>query len=70
MIRYNKEIMLSQQEESQILQGIDTVMFNLKHLPLDDVAWFMVKYNPKLAEELATRIEQNIFEKNEGKSHE
>jgi len=52
------------------LQGIDTVMFNLKHLPLDDVAWFMVKYNPKLAEELATRIEQNIFEKNEGKSHE
>jgi hypothetical protein len=42
----------------------------LKHLPLDDVAWFMVKYNPKLAEELATRIEQNIFEKNEGNTHE
>ena len=62
--------MLSQQEESQILQGIDTVMFNLKKLPLDDVAWFLVKYNPKIAEELVARIEQNIFEKNEGNTHE
>lgn len=70
MTRYNEEIMLSQQEETQILQGIDTVMFNLKHLPLDDVAWFLVKYNPKLAEELVARIEQNIFEKNEGNTHE
>jgi hypothetical protein len=62
--------MLDQHEESQILQGIDTVMYNLKHLPLDDVAWFLVKYNPNLAEELAARIEQNIFEKNEGNTHE
>jgi len=62
--------MLSQQEESQILQGIDTVMYNLRQLPLDDVAWFLVKYNPKLAEELADRLEQNIFEKNEGNTHE
>ena len=62
--------MLSQQEETQILQGIDTVMFNLKKLPLDDVAWFLVKYNPNIAEELAARIEQNIFEKNEGNTHE
>ena len=70
MILYNKEIMLSKHEETQILQGIDTVMSNLRQLPLDDVAWFLVKYNPNLAEELATRIEQNIFEKNEGKLHE
>ena len=62
--------MLDQHEETQILQGIDTVMYNLKHLPLDDVAWFLVKYNPNLAEELAARIEQNIFEKNEGNTHE
>jgi hypothetical protein len=62
--------MLSKHEETQILQGIDTVMSNLRQLPLDDVAWFLVKYNPNLAEELATRIEQNIFEKNEGKLHE
>ena len=62
--------MLDQHEETQILQGIDTVMFNLRNLPLDDVAWFLVKYNPNIAEELAARIEQNIFEKNEGKAHE
>lgn len=62
--------MLDQHEETQILQGIDTVMYNLKHLPLDDVAWFLVKYNPNIAEELSARIEQNIFEKNEGNAHE
>jgi hypothetical protein len=62
--------MLDQHEETQILQGIDTVMFNLRNLPLDDVAWFLVKYNPNIAEELAARIEQNIFEKNEGNTHE
>lgn len=55
--------MLSQQEETQILQGIDTVMFNLKHLPIEDVAYFLVKFNPKLADELAAAIEHNFFDK-------
>lgn len=62
--------MLDQHEETQILQGIDTVMYNLRQLPLDDVAWFLVKYNPNLAEQLAARIEQQIFDKNEGIKHE
>ena len=55
--------MLSQHEETQILNGIDTVMFNLKHLPIDDVAYFLVKFNPKIADELATAIEHNFFDK-------
>lgn len=62
--------MLDQHEETQILQGIDTVMYNLRQLPLDDVAWFLVMYNPNLAEQLAARIEQQIFDKNEGIKHE
>lgn len=62
--------MYSQHEETQILRGIDEVMFNLRHLPVDDVAYFLVKFNPNLAEELAARIEQQIFDKNEGKNHE
>jgi hypothetical protein len=37
-------------------------MFNLKHLPLDDVAYFLVKFNPKLADELAAAIEHNFFD--------
>jgi hypothetical protein len=45
-------------------------MFNLKHLPIDDVAYFLVKFNPKLADELATSISQQIFDKTEGKKHE
>jgi hypothetical protein len=57
-------------EKTQIYQGIDSVIFNLKHLPIDDVAYFLVKFNPKLADELATSISQQIFDKTEGKKHE
>jgi hypothetical protein len=42
----------------------------LKHLPIDDVAYFLVEFNPKLADELATSISQQIFDKTEGKKYE
>ena len=58
--------MLAQHEETQILRGIDEIMFNLRHVPVDDVAYFLVKFNPKLADELAVSISQQIFDKNEG----
>jgi len=57
-------------EKTEIYRGIDSVMFNLKHLPIDDVAYFLVKFNPKLADELATSISQQIFDKTEGKKHD
>lgn len=62
--------MLSQHEETQILRGIDEIMFNMRHIPAQDVAYFLVKFNPNLAEELAAAIEQQIFDKNEGKKHD
>ena len=62
--------MLNQYEESQILRGIDEIMFNLRHVPVDDVAYFLVKFNPKLADDLATSISQQIFDKNEGFKYE
>jgi len=62
--------MLMEHEKTQIYQGIDSVIFNLKHLPIDDVAYFLVKFNPKLADELATSISQQIFDKTEGKKHD
>jgi len=62
--------MLHRQEETQILRGIDEIMFNLRHVPVDDVAYFLVKFNPKLADQLATSISQQFFDKNEGKNHE
>jgi hypothetical protein len=62
--------MLMQHEEAQILRGIDEIMFNMRHIPAQDVAYFLVKFNPKLAEELAASIEQQIFDKNEGIKHE
>lgn len=61
--------MLMQHEETQILRGIDEIMFNMRHIPAQDVAYFLVKFNPKLAEELAASIEQQIFDKNEGFRH-
>lgn len=62
--------MLAKHEETQILRGIDEIMFNMRHIPAQDVAYFLVKFNPKLAEELAASIEQQIFDKNEGIKHE
>jgi hypothetical protein len=62
--------MLSIQEETQILRGIDDIMFNLRHVPVDDVAHFLVKFNPKLADELATSISQQFFDNKEGIKHE
>jgi hypothetical protein len=62
--------MLAQWEENQILRGIDEVMFNLKHIPVEDVAYFLVKFNPNLADELATALEQQFFDKTEGKKHD
>jgi hypothetical protein len=62
--------MLIEHEKTEIYRGIDSVIFNLKHLPIDDVAYFLVKFNPKLADELATSISQQIFDKTEGKKHE
>jgi hypothetical protein len=61
--------MLQRWEESQIYRGIDEIMLNLRHIPTDDVAYFLVKFNPKLAEQLATAIEQRIYDENEGKNH-
>ena len=62
--------MLAKWEEDQIHRGIDEVLFNLRHIPAEDVAYFLVKFNPNLADELATAISQQFFDKNEGKKHE
>jgi hypothetical protein len=62
--------MLSQWEETQIYRGVDEIMFNLRHIPAQDVAYFLVKFNPNLAEELASALEQQIFDKNEGSKYD
>ena len=62
--------MLREYEENEIHKGIDDIMFNLRHIPVEDVAYFLVKFNPKLADDLATSISQQIFDKNEGSKNE
>ena len=65
-----QEYMLAPHEETQILRGIDEIMHNLRHVPIDDVAHFLVKFNPKLADELASAIHYKFFDNFEGKNHE
>jgi len=55
--------MLTQQEETEIYRGVDEILFNLQHLDVQDVAYFLVKYDQDLAERLATALEFNIFDK-------
>ena len=62
--------MLAQWEETQIYRGVDEIMFNLRHIPAQDVAYFLVKFNPNLAEELVAALEHQIFDKNEGIKHD
>lgn len=55
--------MLSQHEEKLIHRGIDEIFYNLRHLDIEDVAYHLVKYDPKLADKLAAAIEFNFFDK-------
>ena len=61
MICENK--MLAKHEEDVIHRGIDEIFFNLRHLDVDDVAYHLVKFDPKLADKLASAIEFNFFDK-------
>jgi hypothetical protein len=49
--------MYSPQEETQILRGIGEIMDNLRYVPSEDFAYFLVKYDPMLAERLAAQIQ-------------
>jgi hypothetical protein len=55
--------MLSQREEAEILRGIDEIFYNLRHVPVNDVAHFLVKFDPKLADKLAAALEFEFIEK-------
>ena len=55
--------MLHRTEEAAIHRGIDEIFFNLRHLDVEDVAYHLVKFDPKLADKLAAAIEHNFFEK-------
>jgi hypothetical protein len=55
--------MLSPWEEAQIHRGIDEIFFNLRHIPVEDVAHFLVKFDPQLADKLASAISFNFIDK-------
>ena len=55
--------MLHRTEEAMIHRGIDEIFFNLRHLDIEDVAYHLVKFDPKLADKLAAAIEHNFFDK-------
>ena len=55
--------MYSQWEQKDILTGIENILFNLRHIPVEDVAFYLVKFNPKLADALASNINVCLIDK-------
>ena len=55
--------MLSQIEETQVLRAMDDIFYNLRHVPVEDVAYFLVKFDPNLADRLANAISFNFIDK-------
>lgn len=55
--------MYSQWEQNEVMKGIEEILFNLRHIPVKDVAFYLVKFNPKLADELASSINAFIIDK-------
>jgi hypothetical protein len=56
--------MYSPNEEDEILQGIDEIIYNLQKVPLDQVAFFLVKENMELAVELNRAIDFQLTLRN------
>jgi len=48
--------MYSPSEETEILRGIDEIIFNLKKIPLHELAFFLVKEEPHVTEQLVEAI--------------
>ena len=56
--------MYSPNEEDEILRGIDEIIYNLQKVPLDQVAFFLVKENMELAVELNRAIDFQLTLRN------
>jgi len=56
--------MYSPSEEAEILRGIDEIIYNLQKVPLDQVAFFLVKENTELAVELNRAIDLHLTLRN------
>lgn len=48
--------MYSPSEETEILRGIDEIIYNLKKVPLSELAYFLVKEEPTITKELVDAI--------------
>lgn len=55
--------MYSQWEQKDILTGIENILFNLRHIPIEDVAFYLVKFNPEVADALATHINSCLIDR-------
>ena len=51
--------MYSKWEQDEVMRGIESILFNLRHIPVEDVAFYLVKFSPEVADRLATFI--NVY---------
>lgn len=54
--------MLDKFEEDLIYEAVDTILYNLKQIPVDDFAYFLVKNDPALAAELLNSIKLTFLD--------
>lgn len=55
--------MYSKWEQDEILFGIEDILFNLRHIPIEDVAYYLVKFSPLVADRLASQIKMCLIDK-------
>jgi hypothetical protein len=52
--------MYSKHEEDEIIRGIDEILYNLRRVPTVDVAYFLAKEEPKIAQELFSNLKNTL----------
>jgi hypothetical protein len=55
--------MIDQWEQNEVMKGIEDILFILRHIPAEDVAFYLVKFNPKAADSLASHINAFLIDK-------
>ena len=56
--------MYSQEQETAIVRGVSYIIDEMNNVPPEDFAYFFVKYDPKVAEELMNQLNFALFDKN------
>ena len=55
--------MYSKWEQDEVMRGIESILFNLRHIPVVDVAFYLVKFSPEAADQLQANIRTFLIDR-------